>query len=67
MIGRLLEIDPLMRSVVTRLKQAGLETEPAFAKALGLGGDPNETVSELETKNNLELTQLTSRAISYKA
>lgn len=65
--SRLLEIEPRLRCVITHLKQAGLDTEPAFAKALGLVGDPYEAVLALETKNDLELTQLTSRAISGNA
>ena len=52
---RLLNIEPKLRGVVLRLKQNGLKTEPAFARALGLPGDPYSSILELETMNDDEL------------
>lgn len=37
-----------LRSQVLQLKQAGLKTEPAFAKALNLAGDPYEALLAFE-------------------
>ena len=39
-----------LRRHVMQLKQAGLKTEPAFAKALNLAGDPYETLLTFEEK-----------------
>jgi Domain of unknown function (DUF4269) len=38
--------EPLRREVI-RLKNSGIKTEPAFAKALGLQGDPYEALLKL--------------------
>jgi hypothetical protein len=39
-----------LRQQVLQLKQAGLKTEPAFAKALNLPGDPYEALLAFEDK-----------------
>lgn len=39
-----------LRRQVLQLKQAGLKTEPAFAKALNLAGDPYEALLAFEEK-----------------
>jgi hypothetical protein len=39
-----------LRSQVLQLKQAGFKTEPAFAKALHLAGDPYEALLAFEDK-----------------
>lgn len=55
---RLLMLDPTLRSDVRRLKQRGIKTEPAFAEALGLLGDPFVAMLDLETKPDDELQRL---------
>ncbi|MGD1951490.1 MAG: DUF4269 domain-containing protein [Leptolyngbyaceae cyanobacterium] len=55
---RLLNIEPRLRSVVLRLKQHGLKTEPAFAQALGLSGDPYLSILDLETMSDDELAHM---------
>lgn len=52
---RLLKFNPKLRSVVQQLKRDGLKTEPAFAAALGLPGDPYESLLELEALSDDEL------------
>lgn len=37
-----------LRTLIISLKKAGYKTEPAFAKALGLTGDPYRTLLDLE-------------------
>ena len=52
---RLLKIEPKLRDIVLQLKQHGLKTEPAFAHALGLSGDPYLSILELESMGDDEL------------
>ncbi|MCC9603712.1 DUF4269 domain-containing protein [Stieleria sp. JC731] len=56
---RLLEICPGLRERVIELKQAGMKTEPAFASALDLLGDPYAAMLDLEQKSDSQLMQLT--------
>lgn len=55
---RLVNIEPNLISVVLQLKQLGLKTEPAFARALKLTGDPYRAILELENRHDDELRQL---------
>ena len=55
---RLLMLDPTLRSDVRRLKQRGIKTEPAFAEALGLLGDPFVAMLDLEAKPDDALQRL---------
>lgn len=55
---RLLNLEPKLRSIVMQLKQQGLKTEPAFARALGLPGDPYASILNLENMNDAELAHL---------
>lgn len=61
---RLLEIEPKLRSVVSRLKRDGLKTEPAFARVLQLSGDPYEALLALETKQDTELAALAANSVT---
>lgn len=59
MMDRTLQIggEPL-REKVKALKRDGLKTEPAFAKILGLSGDPFLAFLELEKFNDDQLNEL---------
>lgn len=48
----------LFRSSVMRHRQAGSKTEPAFAAALGLAGDPYLTLLKLESQADDDLAAL---------
>lgn len=49
--------DELRRAVV-RLKRRGLKTEPAFARLLGLEGDPYEAMLRVGGMSDAEITEL---------
>jgi hypothetical protein len=51
-----------LRERVVALRQAGLKTEPAFAKLLALAGDPYAALLELESQSAAQLTALLARA-----
>lgn len=54
--ARLLELGgATFRDRVMALRRSGLKTEPAFAAALGLGGDPYNALLDLETCSDDEL------------
>ena len=57
--ARLLDIggEPLRETIIA-LKESGLKTEPAFARLLGLAGDPYEALLELETWSDEKLRRL---------
>lgn len=55
---RLLALSPCLTSTVMELKRSGLKTEPAFAKALGLSGEPYEAILRLEHCDDRELLAL---------
>jgi len=59
MEGRLLALGgDSLRSEVLRLKRTGLQTEPAFARALRLTGDPYEQLLKLESWDERRLLAL---------
>jgi hypothetical protein len=53
--GRLLSLSDALRARVIELRRTGLKTEPAFARALGLAGDPHAAVLALELCSNAQL------------
>ena len=55
---RLLRLRPELRAIVIANKQAGMKTEPTFASALGLSGDPYQAVLALENCDDRELSSL---------
>ena len=55
---RLFNIEPKLRGVILRLKQHGLKTEPAFAQALGLSGDPYVSILDLESMSDDDLAHM---------
>lgn len=61
---RLLALSPSLKPTVTELKRSGLKTEPAFAKALGLAGEPYEAILGLEQTDERELLALTARHLN---
>ncbi|HBS46284.1 MAG TPA: DUF4269 domain-containing protein [Paenibacillus sp.] len=54
----LAQMDDDFRERIILLKTSGWKTEPAFAKALGLEGDPYEALLELEKLSRSELYSL---------
>lgn len=56
---RLLALFDDLKSRVVELKRSGLKTEPAFAKALGLAGDPYVAILKLEDVDDGELLTMT--------
>ncbi|WP_287416517.1 DUF4269 domain-containing protein [Oceanithermus sp.] len=61
--ARLLRVhgEPL-RTCVRRLRRSGLKTEPAFARCLGVAGDPYAALLELERRTNAELARLSGKS-----
>lgn len=55
---RILTIEPKLIESVRQRKLAGQKTEPAFAEALGLSGEPYEAVLDLENLSDSELADL---------
>ena len=60
---QILNLAPMLKSVVTKLKRNGMKTEPAFAAALGLSGDPYTAILELENLEPTQLAQMTAKAV----
>jgi len=62
--GRLLSLGASvsLRERVVALRQAGLKTEPAFAKLLAVAGDPYAALLELESLSAAQLTALLATA-----
>lgn len=52
-----------LHACIHELKRSGLETEPAFAHALGLAGDPDAALLALETWSPERLRGLVERAL----
>jgi ribosomal protein S18 acetylase RimI-like enzyme len=52
-----------LRERVRQLKRGGMKTEPAFARVLGLAGDPYAALLELEAWSPGRLGQLVNRAL----
>ncbi len=50
------------RAALRAFREAGLKTEPAFAKALRIGGDPYGTLLALEQRSDSDLANLLARA-----
>lgn len=60
---RLLALRPQLRERIIDLKQGGLKTEPAFARHLGLSGDPYEALLHLERLSDVQLEDLLDASI----
>ena len=57
--ARLLDLGgPGFRNAILALRHQGLKTEPAFARLLGLGGDPYAAVLTLEAWSDSALRRL---------
>ncbi len=63
---RLLRIEPGLKAKIVTLKKDGYGTEPAFARALGLRGDPYEAILALEPRDDVELANLIAAAAAAK-
>ena len=50
----LLQHGPEFRKEITRLKKAGMKTEPAFALLLGLQGDPYQAMLRINSNSSTE-------------
>jgi len=55
---RLLQLDRQLIEPVLKLKKSGMKTEPAFARILGLSGDPYEAMLLLENYSDHYLMRL---------
>nr|WP_319385168.1 DUF4269 domain-containing protein [uncultured Roseibium sp.] len=55
---RLLALQPRLRQQIISLKRGGMKTEPAFARVLGLTGDPYEAILHLEGLSDERLLEL---------
>lgn len=60
---RLLALRPQLRERIVHLKRDGMKTEPAFAKVLGLTGDPFEALLHLEGRSDGQLEELLDAAL----
>ena len=58
---RLLAVQPALRNKVIELKKSDFKTEPAFARLLGLEGDPYEAMLKLEALSDDELAALVAQ------
>lgn len=56
--ARLLALEPSLRPAIRALKQAGIKTEPAFARLLALSGDPYQSLLALEPLADSALSDL---------
>lgn len=52
-----------LRSKILTLREAGLKTEPAFARALALSGDPYEAILRIHGMPESDLLKLVTRAL----
>ncbi|MDQ3062828.1 MAG: DUF4269 domain-containing protein [Acidobacteriota bacterium] len=53
-----------MRESIRELKRQGLKSEPAFAKYLGLSGDPYQVLLELESISDDQLVEIVANNIT---
>lgn len=64
---RLLELaDPQFMALIRQLKQLGIKTEPAFAQALNLSGNPYTILNQLFDATDLELKILLNKNVFYR-
>ena len=62
---RLLRLAPHLRLRIHQFKQMGLKTEPAFARALRLKGDPYLAMLDLESNSDDQLTALANEPDAF--